>query len=713
MKIKQHLYIRLLLFLSIALIPTLLPVQAQSIFRIGVIDTEDGAITRGAQLAVRLINQAGGITGSEGTVYNLEVVVASPDDLNIAVANMNQAGIIAVLGPETTEQMLSGISTLQQLNVPVFTPAIGDTILLQDNTNRLFRSRAQEVVQARALANYLVDELNIRSITTVQLDVASTASIIGLTTGLSTYNITPFNILYDETTSNIEMVVSSVLQNSPDTVGIYGPPDLAVQVYNRLKSSDYAGYIMYNQATHPDFINFVPSNQLFGILNVTTWSPSADDEISEQFLVDYVQTFGMIPNAIAAASYDAVQLIAAGTSQPGELAQNIASLNDFPAVQGVLNPARLSRGEVSTNVSITQLNEFGTPRVIARYIGNQIIPVDDPEIVVNTPTPIPSPTPDGFTATIQSQVQNIRSGPSTDYPVLGQLPEGSQVRVIGATADFTWLVIDYRGQQGWLATYLVDTFGDRNRVPIIQPPPTPTAPPPTATPSPAPYADIIILSATPGVLTLDQQFTSTITVLNQGLLPAGPFAVAGTFQPGGAYVGVNIGGLGAGQQTQVQLQQTITGSTGKQSIQIIADLNNQVDEGPQGEANNSIFTYSYMADHKTINSGTLTLAVEGTLNLEGSGSNDVKWVSGTDLEVRPSPPPAGVGMYIITGYASINDVHFDVINPALATSTSLNVSLLPNAIIGIVTSDGNRGVMQVTSVTSGGPITITYRVYDT
>jgi len=705
MRQKQKLYIRLLVLLSTFFSLIVLPVHAQSVFRIGVIDEEDGAITKGTRLAVAQINESGGITGSEGTIYNLDVVVASPDNLQIAVANMNQAGVIAVIGPETTEQVLSSITVLQQLNVPIFTTAIGDTVLLQDNTNRIFRSRAQEVTQGRALADYLVNSLNVRTITTVQLDVESTASIIGLSTALSGFSISLNNVIYDPSVNEIENIVASIVQAQPNAVGIYGPPTLAAQVYNRIKSSGYTGRIIYNQARHPDFFDLVPTTQLSGIINSTTWSFSSRDVASRNFVADYVSTFGQIPTSIDAASYDAVQLIAEATGRPGVLANNIVAISNFEGVQGVLNPAQLSQGETSTNVSITQLNEFGAPNVVARYINNALIPDDSPQSVIQTPTPIPSPTPDGFTAVIKSAVQNIRGGPSTDYDILGQLPKDTQVKVIGATVDYTWLVIDFRGQQGWLATYLVDTFGDRLTLPIIQPPPKPTPLPPTAIPTAPPVADLIIVSASPNRITLDEPFTVSAVVLNQGALPAGAFAVATSFQPGGVYTGVNVNSLGAGQQTTVQFQQTISGDTGPQSIKIIADLNSQIDEGVAGEANNSNYTYTYIADRAEKNSGTLQINPGGVLDLEGSGNHDVKW-TGTDLEKTNA-----TGMYLITGYNSINDIHAGAINRNLATTSTLNAALLPNAIIGIETSDGKKGVMQVTSVTSGGSITISYRAY--
>ena len=90
---------------------------------------------------------------------------------------------------------------------------------------------------------------------------------------------------------------------------------------------------------------------------------------------------------------------------------------------------------------------------------------------------------EGVVLTIKSAVQNVRTGPGMEYDILGKLRKDEQARIIGASLDFAWVIIDYRGQNGWLATYLLDVTGDRASVPVVAAPPTPTppsAPPPTA-----------------------------------------------------------------------------------------------------------------------------------------------------------------------------------------------------------------------------------------
>ena len=89
-----------------------------------------------------------------------------------------------------------------------------------------------------------------------------------------------------------------------------------------------------------------------------------------------------------------------------------------------------------------------------------------------------------------------------------------------------------------------------------------------------------------------QPFTLTVTVQNQGGADAGQFAVATSFMPGNVYSAANVSGLAAGATTTVNLTGTVTGA-GTYTIDIVLDLNSQVDEGPNGEANNKPqFTYT-------------------------------------------------------------------------------------------------------------------------
>ena len=94
---------------------------------------------------------------------------------------------------------------------------------------------------------------------------------------------------------------------------------------------------------------------------------------------------------------------------------------------------------------------------------------------------------------VQADNLNVRLGPGTDYPILGQVNAGDQLALIGRNEAGDWLVvccIDDR--PGWVAARLVSSEASIADLPVGLPPTrVPAAPPaatPTATPGPGSLA---------------------------------------------------------------------------------------------------------------------------------------------------------------------------------------------------------------------------------
>lgn len=705
----QSRYIPMLLISALLLVASSSRLSGQNTLRIGVIDRAAGSMLAGARLAADQVNAAGGIVGADGSVYQLSIVDTPPDHMEIATANMRQARVIAVIGPATNHDVARNIARLQEIEAPILTPATGETILFADSSNRILRSRARESLQINGLADFLVNSLGIDSVQMVQLDSASTASLIMLANALAAHGIRPSNLRYDGTRSALDQIAASISKSAPDAVAIYGPPVLSAQAYLAIRDAGYLREIVYAAADDPDFIEVVPADALPGIISASTWSYALDDAASQSFTLDYALAFGKLPDALSAAGYDAVALIAQAASGSGTLAAELAAIQSFRGAQGPLNPADQPPAEISSNVVVTRLNEYGAPFVVARYPQAERLTSQTQTAarVTSTPepisTPVPSSTPTGYHLIVQSQFQNVRSGPGLEYEVIGQVLQGSQLRVLGATADYSWLVIDFRGQWGWLAAYLVETFGNRNLAPIVQPPATST-PAPTATTSPPQEPDLVVLAADPKRITLGQATSINVTLRNQGLTAAGRFAIAGTFEPGAQYVSAHLPGLGAGQQTTAQLQPTLMGRSGPQSVIIVVDLNQEVYEGPQGETNNQRYSYNYIADRPVLNSGASTIA-PGAFDLDGDAIADFAW-TGNDMVAQGS-----AAMLPLSHFASLDEVHYDAIDGSQATNVTINADQLTNATIGIVTADGHLGAMRVSNVTRNGSLAMEYRIY--
>jgi len=86
------------------------------------------------------------------------------------------------------------------------------------------------------------------------------------------------------------------------------------------------------------------------------------------------------------------------------------------------------------------------------------------------------PTPaEGTPMAVATSNVNVRSGPSTSYPVFGVMPKGRSAEVVGKNQDGTWWVLKMNlvpQEQGWVSADFVNVTGAES-VPEIEAPPLP------------------------------------------------------------------------------------------------------------------------------------------------------------------------------------------------------------------------------------------------
>jgi uncharacterized protein YgiM (DUF1202 family) len=105
-----------------------------------------------------------------------------------------------------------------------------------------------------------------------------------------------------------------------------------------------------------------------------------------------------------------------------------------------------------------------------------------------TPLPTATPTPSAPTITVRYDTVNVRSGPSTAYPVVGTLRLDDTCPILGRDRNFTWWLVQCGARTaGWVSNDVVFVNGSTANVPYVPvapPPPTPTPPAPPPTPIP-------------------------------------------------------------------------------------------------------------------------------------------------------------------------------------------------------------------------------------
>ncbi len=87
------------------------------------------------------------------------------------------------------------------------------------------------------------------------------------------------------------------------------------------------------------------------------------------------------------------------------------------------------------------------------------------------------------TLTVMAEIVNVREGPGTNYPAIGQLQNGQTAVVTGKSADGAWWQIAFQNGNGWVFGELVEANAAAQSVTVAQAPPAPTSPPAPAAPA--------------------------------------------------------------------------------------------------------------------------------------------------------------------------------------------------------------------------------------
>ncbi len=93
-----------------------------------------------------------------------------------------------------------------------------------------------------------------------------------------------------------------------------------------------------------------------------------------------------------------------------------------------------------------------------------------------TPPPVTMPTPaPGVPSAEAASYVNVRTGPSTQFPILGIAPPGSIAEIIGKSEDGGWWVVRLPTSlvgagQGWVSAEVVKASNGEN-VPVVASPP--------------------------------------------------------------------------------------------------------------------------------------------------------------------------------------------------------------------------------------------------
>jgi len=151
----------------------------------------------------------------------------------------------------------------------------------------------------------------------------------------------------------------------------------------------------------------------------------------------------------------------------------VALSNDNNHGSTAVSPTSPASG-TTRNTEPTSLPSTWTPMPTPTSSGTEVTleptwtPTRSPS-PTETPSPMPNPV-----AVVQGDRVNVRAGPGTGYPRIGQVVKGTKLQIIAQNGDGDWLLLCcVDGLEGWIAAELVSTSGVLGRIPVVTPSPPP------------------------------------------------------------------------------------------------------------------------------------------------------------------------------------------------------------------------------------------------
>ncbi len=305
---------------------------------------------KGARLAIKEINQDGGLMGAP-----LELIIldnkSSPFYAKQAARQAIALKVSAVVGCSWSTQSLAMAPVLQEAGIPMISPSATAPKVTHVGSY-IFRACYTDTFQGRLMAGFAHKELNART-AAVMINLNETYSQALAQTFIAFFEKNGGKILfsngYKGSAIDFKKNLKVVKSKSPDVVFIPGYSRDSGLIIRQARAMGISAIFIGGDAWEKNIANFAGPG-LEGSYFSTFWHPRVSSRESLNFTNIYYHTYGDREiSPYAAQGYDAIHLVAHAIKTSGK--------NDADAIRQALQETNGFKGVTGRYF----FNEFGDP----------------------------------------------------------------------------------------------------------------------------------------------------------------------------------------------------------------------------------------------------------------------------------------------------------------------------------------------------------------
>jgi len=341
--------------------------------RIGMLPTITGpAATQGAyhvkaaKLAVKQINEAGGINGKK-----IDLIIVDTQSSNQgASAALNKVverdKVLVLLGPVRSTEILAISDSIKKYGIPTMVGGTNITITRQGNP-WLFRCRPDDSIAATAMVKYIKEEMKLTKVGILHDTDAygsGAADIIEREVKAMGLTLTKRE-RYTTKDRDFTAELLSLKNAGTEVMCQYGHAEetaVVMQQYRNLGSP--FKYIGSPGSANQDCLKLA-GGAVEGLIAVVDYVPGQSKE-SKKYIEDYRKEFNAEMDSLSAWNYDALFILADAIRKAGEdrakIREAILALKDYEGVCGTYHFTK--NGDGLHEVGIVQNQKGGTYRLL-------------------------------------------------------------------------------------------------------------------------------------------------------------------------------------------------------------------------------------------------------------------------------------------------------------------------------------------------------------
>ncbi|MFN8373200.1 MAG: ABC transporter substrate-binding protein [Anaerolineae bacterium] len=347
-------------------------VEQRAIFNIAFVGTLDGAAEtvglaaqQGAELALREINDAGGVIAPDGTRYILSLNSTNVTSAESIANVFAQSGASIVLGPDFNSFVLPNLRLPASSGIPQLVSATSSQVAENDVADYVFQMRANDATLARAAAEYLLNEREFTTFATISARTdygLDTVNVIEDTIAAADEGQVVLSLEHDVDETDFTGYARQIADSGAQAVFAWTTQPAAAQLLTALDAAGWQGVFVYGYLT-PEYAQTLNMPAGIEVIAPVSWWNTANDWASVDFSARYTERFGESPTPQSAVYYDAMYLLASGIEAVGAesaaLQTWLLDQQGYRGVQGVYDPAVYGDGEMSRSVMLLRVDSTG------------------------------------------------------------------------------------------------------------------------------------------------------------------------------------------------------------------------------------------------------------------------------------------------------------------------------------------------------------------